>query len=427
MLKTLRNKFIKIAMLSVAAVLVVIIISINFANYIQITKTSNTKISLIAQNDGIFPNLSNDKDSPDKNIPNKKRPQTKDELMERERKLPLESSFDTRYFTVLMRNDGTVISVDTGKISAVSTSTAKSYAIMLYKDEKSKGYLQQYKYKSFVKEGETSSNILYVFLDCERELDSFWNTIFASIFISVISYIIIFYMVCHFSKKILKPVAESYEKQKRFITDASHEIKTPLTIIDANTEIIEMTIGENDWTISTKKQIKRLTDLTEKLVFLSRMDEENTRLEMEEFSLSEALLDTIHPFSSVAKAKGKTLTYDIISDINYYGDEKNIRQLISILLDNALKYSNENGEISIKLYTLGKNKIITVWNSVENISSGKHDELFDRFYRLDESRNSQTGGFGIGLSVAYAIVKAHKGTIKAKSDDEKSILFTITL
>lgn len=427
MLKTLRNKFIKIAMLSVAAVLVVIIISINFANYIQITKTSNTKISLIAQNDGIFPNLSNDKDSPDKNIPNKKRPQTKDELMERERKLPLESSFDTRYFTVLMRNDGTVISVDTGKISAVSTSTAKSYAIMLYKDEKSKGYLQQYKYKSFVKEGETSSNILYVFLDCERELDSFWNTIFASIFISVISYIIIFYMVCHFSKKILKPVAESYEKQKRFITDASHEIKTPLTIIDANTEIIEMTMGENDWTISTKKQIKRLTDLTEKLIFLSRMDEENTRLEMEEFSLSEALLDTIHPFSSVAKAKGKTLTYDIISDINYYGDEKNIRQLISILLDNALKYSNENGEISIKLYTLGKNKIITVWNSVENISSGKHDELFDRFYRLDESRNSQTGGFGIGLSVAYAIVKAHKGTIKAKSDDEKSILFTITL
>lgn len=427
MLKTLRNKFIKIAMLSVAAVLVVIIISINFANYIQITKTSNTKISLIAQNDGIFPNLSNDKDSPDKNIPNKKRPQTKDELMERERKLPLESSFDTRYFTVLMRNDGTVISVDTGKISAVSTSTAKSYAKMLYKDEKSKGYLQQYKYKSFVKEGETSSNILYVFLDCERELDSFWNTIFASIFISVISYIIIFYMVCHFSKKILKPVAESYEKQKRFITDASHEIKTPLTIIDANTEIIEMTMGENDWTISTKKQIKRLTDLTEKLVFLSRMDEENTRLEMEEFSLSEALLDTIHPFSSVAKAKGKTLTYDIISDINYYGDEKNIRQLISILLDNALKYSNENGEISIKLYTLGKNKIITVWNSVENISSGKHDELFDRFYRLDESRNSQTGGFGIGLSVAYAIVKAHKGTIKAKSDDEKSILFTITL
>lgn len=267
MLKTLRNKFIKIAMLSVAAVLVVIIISINFANYIQITKTSNTKISLIAQNDGIFPNLSNDKDSPDKNIPNKKRPQTKDELMERERKLPLESSFDTRYFTVLMRNDGTVISVDTGKISAVSTSTAKSYAIMLYKDEKSKGYLQQYKYKSFVKEGETSSNILYVFLDCERELDSFWNTIFASIFISVISYIIIFYMVCHFSKKILKPVAESYEKQKRFITDASHEIKTPLTIIDANTEIIEMTMGENDWTISTKSRLKGLLTLRKNLFF----------------------------------------------------------------------------------------------------------------------------------------------------------------
>ena len=268
-------------------------------------------------------------------------------------------------------------------------------------------------------------------------------------------------MIYFFSGKILKPVSESYEKQKRFITDASHEIKTPLTIIDANTEVIEMMEGENEWTNSTRKQVARLTSLTEKLVFLSRMDEEATKLEMLEFSLSDAILDTAEPFKAVARTKGKKLTIDVTDKILYTGDEKTIRQLVSILLDNAMKYSgcsnasfeksninktnlnkttqtqndcvttiNPAPEIEISMKPSGRNRIITVWNTVDetaNIKKGRQDMLFERFYRTDTSHNSKTGGFGIGLSAAYAIVKAHKGKITAESKDGRSIKFTIVL
>ena len=157
------------------------------------------------------------------------------------------------------------------------------------------------------------------------------------------------------------------------------------------------------------------------------MDEESSTIEMSDFSLSDAVFDMAEIFKTLAVQKNKTLEIDIEEAINYNGDEKSIRQLISILLDNAIKYSDDDGAIRIKLNKNGKNSKITVWNTVANIGVGKHDELFERFLRLDKSRNSKSGGFGIGLSVAYAIVNAHKGKITAESSDGKSIIFSIVL
>ena len=226
----------------------------------------------------------------------------------------------------------------------------------------------------------------------------------------------------------IRPVAESYEKQKRFITDASHEIKTPLTIIEANTEIVEMESGESEWTKSIRKQIARLTALTEKLVFLSRMDEENqSYLQRMDFNLSEAVLDTIDPYQALAETKGKHLSVDVEDDMHFTGDENAIRQAISLLLDNAIKYSEEDGNIRIESRTVGKHKVIDVINTVDYIEVGKHDELFDRFYRREDSRNSETGGFGIGLSTVYAIVQAHKGRVAARSKDGKSLSIQMIL
>ncbi|MBQ1609245.1 MAG: HAMP domain-containing histidine kinase [Lachnospiraceae bacterium] len=245
--------------------------------------------------------------------------------------------------------------------------------------------------------------------------------------IGALSYLV---LVLIFSKIVLRPVAESYEKQKRFITDASHEIKTPLAIIDANTEVIEMEAGESEWTKSIRNQIKRLTSLTEKLVFLSRMDEESTKLEMREFNLSELVDETLDSYEAVAISKGKELERIIAPEVRYYGDETNLRQMLSLLLDNAMKYSDEHGTIRVKMERITKGKQrckLTVYNTVESIEVGNHDAYFERFYRADESRSTKTGGHGIGLSVVKAIVQAHHGKVTAESKDGKSLQFVIML
>lgn len=501
MLKKLRRKFIAIAMLSVSIVLIAIVGTINIANYMSTNEALDARLKLIAGNGGTFPDLlgrgsrgeegnntgtesintdtsSNTADeSINKGTPTLKEPPSgrtdvhppenmnqadlkddnlkENELKENELKrhgISPESQFDTRYFTVTINSKGEVENIDTSKIASVSSENAAEYAKKLWKSGKKgdgkSGFAESCKYLTVDEDGST----MYIFLSCQRELLTIRAYILASVGISVFGLLVVFVMIYFFLGKILKPVSESYEKQKRFITDASHEIKTPLTIIDANTEVIEMMEGENEWTSSTRKQVARLTSLTEKLVFLSRMDEEATKLEMLEFSLSDAILDTAEPFKAVAGTKGKKLTIDVTDKILYTGDEKTIRQLISILLDNAMKYSGCSNasrekttqtqndcvtttgdtapEIELTMRPSGKNRIITVWNTVDetaNIKKGRQDMLFERFYRTDTSHNSKTGGFGIGLSAAYAIVKAHKGKITAESKDGRSIRFTIVL
>lgn len=511
MLKKLRRKFIAIAMLSVSIVLIAIVGTINIANYMSTNEALDARLKLIAGNGGTFPDLlergsrgeegnntgtentntntsgNTADESTNKGTSTRKEPPSgrtdvqppedmnqadlkDDNLKENDLKrhgISPESQFDTRYFTVTINSKGEVENIDTSKIASVSSENAAEYAKKLWKSGKKgdgkSGFADNCKYLTVDEDGST----MYIFLSCQRELSTIKTYILASVGISVFGLLVVFVMIYFFSGKILKPVSESYEKQKRFITDASHEIKTPLTIIDANTEVIEMMEGENEWTSSTRKQVARLTSLTEKLVFLSRMDEEATKLEMLEFSLSDAILDTAEPFKAVAQTKGKKLTIDVTDGILYTGDEKTIRQLVSILLDNAIKYSGcssiryENGnvnkdnlnktylnktiqtqnncvtttgdpapEIELTMRPSGKNRIITVWNTVDetaNIKKGRQDMLFERFYRTDASRNSKTGGFGIGLSAAYAIVKAHKGKITAESKDGRSIKFTIVL
>jgi signal transduction histidine kinase len=405
MIKTLRRKFIAIAMCSIMLVLAIIITTINIANYVNVNREAEEKLDILAANDGVFPKT--------------------DGKMELQKPLGMspEAPFETRYFTVLLRQDGTVLSIDTGRIAAVSTESASSFASQLWAQGKTSGFYGSYKYRAVSED----DSVRYLFLDCSRSLKTFTSFLIASVLVSVGGLLLVFLLVLLFSRILLRPVVESYEKQRRFITDASHEIKTPLTIIDASADVLSLETGDNEWIDSIQHQVHRLTELTEKMVFLSRMEESPQSLPKAEFSLSDTVQETAQSFCAVAAGRSQQLSLDIAPNISYFGAQEAIAQVVSILLENAIKYSPDGSTITVALRESGKNKELTVTNPAEGLRPGRWDVLFERFYRTDLSRSSETGGSGIGLSVAKAIVTSHKGKIHAKSPDGKSLECKVVL
>ena len=244
---------------------------------------------------------------------------------------------------------------------------------------------------------------------------------------SVIGFITVLILVITFSKIVLRPVAQSYEKQRQFITDAGHELKTPLTIIDANTEVIEMENGESQWTKSIRNQVDRLTTMVGQFITLSKMEEKNENFHKTDISLNIILNESLEPFDAVFLSKNIKINTFSEKDIHISGDEKLLRQLFEILIDNATKYASENSTFSISMKRKSRKNMLTFENESDTIPEGNLDILFDRFYRTDASRNSATGGSGIGLSVAKSIVTLHGGTIHAKSDDGKKIQIIILM
>lgn len=334
-----------------------------------------------------------------------------------------ETPFELRYFSVKLNTDGGVIAVDTSKIAAVDTSKAEKYAKEIFDQDKEKGFIDSYKYMvGSTKDG----NLIYVFLDADRELKSCRSFLISSLVITALGIFTVLALVILLSETALRPIIESYEKQKRFITDAGHEMKTPLTVISANAEIIELENGESQWTAGIKSQVSKLASLTEKLVILSKM-EEGAKLEMNEFSLSEAFFDTCEQYRSIAMSKNVRFDLAISENVNIIGNENEIRRCITLLLDNAFRYTNEGGFVSVKVQSLLNGTEIKFTNSTNGVEKGSLDNWFGRFYRTDLSRNSDTGGSGIGLSVVKAIVLAHGGVVRAHSSDGINVEFTITI
>lgn len=405
MIKKLRIKFIAVSMLSLFLVLLVIMGAVNFLNYQKILREADSTLAMLAENQGHFPkpNMSFPKDN---TLPRGQSPE-----------LPYES----RYFSVLIKLNGQVASVDTGKIAAVGTNQAISYAHQVLESSKKQGFLGDYRY--YLASESNASRI--IFLDCGRSLSTFHSFLLASCIISLFGLIAVFLLMLLLSGKIIKPVSESYEKQKQFITDAGHELKTPISIIDADAEVLQMELGENEWLQDIHKQAGRLATLTGDLIYLSRMEEESI-LQMLEFPLSDLVEETAQSFLAPAKAQGKTLSISVEPMLSVHGDEKALTQLITILLDNALKYSTEGGSIALSLARSGKSVRIMVENTSQPVSENQLAHFFDRFYRGDKSRSTQAGSYGIGLSIAKAIVQAHKGKITAATRDGKSVLITAT-
>lgn len=400
MIRKLQLKFVLICMLSLLAVLGVILVGMNIVNYQNVVTEADELLELLSENQGHFPTLS----GPGGMLPPHMSP---------------EIPYETRYFTVTVdEKTGSIIHIDTGRIAAVDSEDAADFATQVDGD---RGFVEAFRYIRC----DEGDQVRLIFLDCGRRLDACQDFLLTSVLISLIGYTLVFVLVLFFSSRIARPFAQNYEKQKRFITDAGHELKTPLTIIRADTDVLEMELGKNEWLEDIQKQTERLSALTADLVLLSRM-EEQTDLPMIEFPISDVVAEAGQSFLAPAQTQSKQLELEITPLLTLRGNDRTIAQLTSILLDNAVKYAPADTRILLRLEKLGRHILLSVENQIPRpLNKDQLEELFDRFYRGDSARATQ--GHGIGLSVAKAIVTAHGGKISAAMSGTSTLRITAQL
>ena len=414
MISRLRRKFIIISMLSVTAVLAVLIGSINIFNFRNVTREADNIIDMLVEGGGAFP----------ERLPPWPDAPFTDPFGGRRDMISPELRFEARYFTIRISYDGSRIATNTGMIAAVDTSEAWELAEKVFEQGKLEGFEGDYRFRI----ADLGDSMLIVFYDCGRSLNNARSFLWISIFISLIGLLIVFALIAITSKAVVKPAAEAYEKQKRFITDAGHELKTPLAVINADCDVLEMENAGNEWIADIRKQTERLTGLTGRLIYLAKTEEgSKQKMTMIDFPLSDCISEEVESFKGLARASGKTITSEIADGLSYNGDQRAIEELVSILMDNAVKYSPEGGNIEVSLHKQGSKIIFRVYNDTkEPVPADVIKHMFDRFYRADSSRNSETGGYGIGLSIAKGITGFHGGKINAASKD-KGIIITVEL
>lgn len=445
MIKKLRLKFIFVSMLSVTVVLVLLIGIINLMNYRSVVSSADRILLMLTDGGGRFPGMNSrqrtGETNPDGTRNSNRRNPNRDDFIRRmtrsinseERENSPELRYESRFFSVKLSADGTIKTTRTDRISAIDEETAKEMGRAVYRSNKVVGFNGDYRFRKTVnpKDGST----LVVFYDCGRSLENVRSFLFISIGISLICLLLVHTLIAIFSKAVIRPAAEAYEKQKRFITDAGHELKTPLAIINADADVLEMELGEsedgsgNEWLEDIRKQTAKLTDLTGSLIYLAKTEEGNRdAFTFVDFPVSDVVLQEAESFKAPAQAAGKVLELKIDDGLQMNGDQRAIRQLVDIFIDNAIKYAPENGKITVRLKSSGKHVELRVTNEISKpLSKDNLKHMFDRFYRTDESRNSATGGHGIGLSIAKSIVEVHKGKISASSPDEKELVITALL
>ncbi|CEI71783.1 sensor histidine kinase [Romboutsia hominis] len=250
--------------------------------------------------------------------------------------------------------------------------------------------------------------------------------------VGCISLIALLFISFYLTNKALKPIKETFEKQKQFIADASHELKTPLTIIKTNTSLVlsnpnDAVKNQSKWINYINSQCDRMSELVNEMLSLAKLDVEENKIELQSINISKIVQSIMLGFDAIIYENGIELEENISNDIFINGDTEGIKKLFNILMDNAIKHSNKSGKITVDLFK-DKNKVkLIVKNTGEGIEPEYLEKIFERFYRIDTSRVRETGGYGLGLSIAKSIVAQHKGKIYAKSNVGKDTTFIVEL
>ena len=391
MIRSLRRKFILIAMTSLVGTMVVLCTAIAIGNHCITTNRVDHAISVLHQNDGSF-------------LP----PGPRSDPSNFDFQITPETPFETRYFIVELTAQKEIQSVNLDHIAALDRQTVVDTISQIINTGAERGYIDHYRFGVFP--NEDGGNTIIV-LDCFLQLQSANNMLRITIAIFLACVLIVFVLLLFLSKQAIRPFVDNLERQRQFITDASHELKTPLAILSADIGLLEDTHGEDKWLESAKSQIVRLDRLIKNLVELARTEETIQEDAVEVFSVSEIAQANTDAFQPLAEADGKSLIAEIADGINTKGIQNNFFRLFSILLDNAVKYCDAAGTIHLSVSMRGRNICIAVSNPCAGVDTAQLPRYFDRFYRADSSRARSTGGYGIGLSTARAIVTRHKGRI----------------
>lgn len=408
MIYSLQKRFIKITAFSIGIVFAVIFTVIALLSFFQLNRGMDMLTDILSENGGSFP-------EPDQDVKPENPPRAPGELGP-------ETMFSIRFFAVWTDDDGKVIRENTEQISSVSETEIQEYAEKAARAGKERGWTEGYRYKKT----DTEYGNLIIFVNGETNTGMTRQILYTVFLVLTASFLCILLLIILISKRAVRPVAEAFEKQKQFVTDANHELKTPLTLILSNLDIIEAETGKNEWLDDIRSEGERMGELIGQLVMLSRMDEDTSDIISEVFDLSAMATDVVSEFENLSAEKGKNLSADITDGIFYQGDEGMIRRLLSVLLDNAVKYCDPKGSICVRVYYKGRHPVISVENTYADVDSIPLNRLFDRFYRADKAR-TYSGNFGVGLSIAKGIAQKHKGDITAYRKEPGIIGFRAVL
>ena len=403
MLKKLQQKFILSAVLAFALVLLALIAGINLLNTLALRRSQEAMIDRILE---------------------REQAQAGGEMQ-----WPLpwadgsDSGFTSPFFVVHCDENGRIKDLDSAALYAVDSETAAEYAQAALSAGKERGTYKSFRYRV----ADTEDGRTLVFLNVSDAANNQRRLLLVSLSVAAASLCCALVLVIPLSRAAMRPYLESIKLQKQFITDAGHELKTPITSILTSADIAAMEYENDEWIANIQNQTQRLSKLVTDLVTLSRLDEELPFPEQESFSLSEACAEIAESFQPRAKAEGKRYSVSIEDGLTLYGDRGAVQQMLSILLDNALKYSEPEGEVRLSLCRKHGKAVIEVYNTCANPLPSDPERLFDRFYRPDESRSTRTGGTGLGLSIAKAIADSHRGSLTASTPEPGVIVFRAAL
>ncbi len=331
------------------------------------------------------------------------------------------------YFAIQVSSSGNIEKIVDQLHLRVAENDIKDIAANIYAACRSGTFQGGYQ-GMFWKAKKYGDGYLACFLDRAGELGVERRLIFGSICIYGISLVFALLFGWILALWTVYPVKEDFERQKQFIADAGHELKTPIAVIGANIDVLISTYPENKWLNYIKAENQRMGELVKNMLYLAKADANRQTLELSEFDLCAAVNSVVLPFEGTFYEQGKHFELDVPeSSVMMYGDEQKIKQLVIILVDNAIKNSEKDAFVRVSITASGNRRVIKVYNTGHGIASDDIDKIFERFYRADTSRARQTGGYGLGLAIARSIAAAHNGTLSVTSEVEHWAEFTLDI